>query len=102
MINGQFDGSQSYWPTIGGPVAKITASTCHFPSDLEKEQRSLFAFGVKLGVFFKVSLNVGGSGPGRTVEIRSANICENMRLCLLKKKTGGKTSAAIAVDLGRL
>ena len=71
------------------------------------KQRSL-ALRVKLGVFFSQvhMYHVGGSSPGKTAENRSARICENMRLCLLKKnnKTGGKTSVAIGfgVDLGRL
>jgi len=99
MINGQVDGSQSYWPPLGVHAAHRTASFCHFP--LETEQRSSL-FASNLVFFFLRTSGVRVPVKQRKIEVRTH--AKNMRLCLLKKnnKTGEKTSVAIGVDLGRL
>ena len=40
MINGQVDGSQSYWPPLDVHAAHRTPSLCHFPLDKATATRS--------------------------------------------------------------
>jgi len=100
MINGQVDGSQSYWPPLDVHAAHRTASFCHFP--LETEQRSsLFASNL---VFFFLSRTSGVRVPVKQSKIEVRTYAKLCGFAYLKKnnKTGEKTSVAIGVDLGRL
>ena len=97
IIYAQLDGKQSSWPPLRGLRSSAPSLRCLFPRHKQKRNGN---FGevcrtCRSTLTERSNKNrmVGGSSPSKTVEIRSAKICENIRLCLILKennKTGGK------------
>ena len=103
IIYAQLDGKQSSWPPLKGLRPSAPSLPCLFPRHKQKTNSN---FGEVLSTRSTLTERsnknrmFGGSSHSKTVEIRRAKICENMRLCLFKKKKGEKTGGAIGLDLG--